>query len=250
MASFVKASQLESALNLSPIVRALQQNATVDVVAMLMALADVESSYQLDAAGDGGSSFGLWQINSKVWTFDPTRIGSLDYQLSAMQPVFEQANDAVQKALAVLRQRQDASGGLDTTSWQTREASAVAKRPPPSIEQPLWYSIVWQFGAGSFAQFIAATKDTSAEGFSAYRKSIGKPVPATFYKRQTRMLETYDLYKVPDRASFWNDVVVKSGSDLLELPGKVVKEIPWGTIAFGAALALALWSTARRQVTG
>jgi hypothetical protein len=271
MATYIKAKDLEVALIRSPVVAELQRDSTVSVPAMLMALADVESSYQLDAAGDGGMSLGLWQVNSKVWSIDRSRIGDVNYQLEAVRPVFEQANASVQKALDILRNR-----GL--AGETAAHLGGIIKRPTAAQEQPLWYSIIWQYGAGSltasppvygFINWIAETFDTGTEGFAAYRKAHGRKLEATYYTRQKRAQSTYAYYLDPQyvanaaggvpniggqdadqagRADFMQDVVQKTGADLAELPGKIAPYLP--LVLIGVGLGVAAWSTARRSVTG
>lgn len=272
MATFIKQKELEVALISSAVVRELQADSVVSVPAMLMALADVESSYQLDAKGDGGASFGLWQINSKVWTFDAERLTDVGYQIEAVRPVFEQANAAVQKALGIIHAR---CGTLDPSkTGADRCSNEKIKRGEPEKEMPLWYSIIWQYGAGSltatprpygFLNWIAETFDTTTEGFAAYRKQHGRNLEGTYFKRQKTVQATYSYYLDPQyvagsgnilgdhadeagRADFYEDVVKKTGSDLANLPRKALPWVPVALVLLG--LGVAAWSTARRQVTG
>jgi hypothetical protein len=246
MASYISPGDLEKRLLATPWIHDAQASSPVDLVAALVALADVESAYRVDAAGDGGASLGLWQINSKVHQVDPGRMADVGYQIDAVEAIWHQANESVLRCLQVLQTR----GAVEHQSPDSPDPAMRIKRPVGDVIT--WYSIAWQYGPGDLHQpnkvfglenWIAETFDTSAAGFAAYRRDAGHPVLSGFYSRQDRYLQTYTTYSNHDRPDWWTDVVVKTGKDVAALPSNP-KVLGWVAVILAG---VGLWLSSRRR---
>jgi hypothetical protein len=101
----------------------------------MAAIAAAESSYGTNLVGDGGTSFGLWQIHTPAWPqFDPTSLtNNAQYNAAAAVQVYnKQGLDAWSTwtngaAQAIL----NASGGSPAPSTAASSSPAAVFAPSP-----------------------------------------------------------------------------------------------------------------------
>lgn len=204
------------------------KGAVMDVPATMAALAWAESHGKTDAVGDGGTSWGLWQINSKVWDVDEWILKDVKAQVAAARIILIDALDAVAWAVALRGSRR-----------------ALLEQPdlPRQIDEVTaaqWVNIVWQYGATQFRDWIERSNDHTPDGFKAYKKEVKKPVHWGFNSRQARFATDYMRADgvIKKNPSFWKDVVVQTGKDLADmLAGKKdpPKPPPWAILALVVA---------------
>lgn len=195
---------LTDLLAASPLVKRAQAGVPVDVVALLVALATVESARDPKAQGDKNAAgetqaWGLWQINSRVWPVDTGKVlGDVNYQIELAVKVLDQAAGAVMRGLAAIGERK-------------RAGKTVAYVPDRDL--PNMFNVAWQYGAGTVGSFMAEASDLSADGFVAWRTSKGKAVHPGYSARVTSFRAVYDSVRQYS-PSFVSDVVVQTGSDV------------------------------------
>lgn len=195
---------LTDLLAASPIVRRAQAGVPVDVVALLVALATVESARDPRAQGDKDGAgvthaWGLWQINSRVWPVDTGKVlGDVNYQIELAVKVLDQAAGAVMRGLAAVGERKRAGKTVTYT---------------PDRDLPNLFNLAWQYGAGAVGSFMAESADLSAAGFVAWRASKGKTVHPGYDARVTSFRGVYDSVRKYS-PSFVSDVVVQTGADV------------------------------------
>jgi len=187
------------------------KGAVMDVPATMAALAWAESHGRVDAVGDGGKSFGLWQINSNVWNVDRSILEDIDAQVAAARIVLGDALDSVAWAIAMRGSRRAILEVPDT---------------PAQIDEILaaqFVNIVWQYGSTQFRDWIETSSDHSPEGFKAYKKAAKKPVHWGYNSRMGRFTRDYRAADgiIKKNPSFWRDVVVETGGDLARLPSEI-----------------------------
>jgi len=189
----------------------LLPGAIMPVNVTMAALAEVESDGHLNAKGDGGKSLGLWQINTDVWGrfIGPGFLLSIEDQVEVSRRLLGFALEDVQWAIL---QRSLVDPLLPAPALPERLTA---------LDAAIWISIIWQYGATQFRDWIAESSDHTAAGFKQWRKDRGTPVHWSWpgrlsnFKRYYAKADGYDL-EIP---SFFFDVVGKTGTDIVDIVG-------------------------------
>lgn len=144
------------------------------IAPVLVALARVESNFDTDAIGDDGASTGLWQLHEAYWPGRPDVPSSIE-----VQAAYVMTNNIPQVLAHVER------------AVRSRAARGISPDMPKPETIAVWISIIWQYGGGSFSQWIDDSGDHTAIGFKAYRDSISRPVLKDFDRRQKLVRSEY-----------------------------------------------------------
>jgi len=193
------------------------RGAVFNVPAAMSALAWVESAGVVNARGDGGSSWGLWQINSKVWP-----IGSREEDFKTF---FGQVPWAIIVAEDAL---QTVAWAFDNRRFRKDQAQQIVPtfNPPIGSATDVWaaivFGLVWQFGSPSVRDWIIKTTDHTLAGFKKYRSKIERPVPRSYDRRQKTYVDRYQKGEklIQDHPLWWPDFMKPYLKDIKEAPGK------------------------------
>lgn len=220
-ATTIDEMELHAALATHAGVREVQTGSYVDVVAVLIALAHVESALKLQALGDyvgeTPHAFGLWQFNDRVHAIDKTRLDELDYQIALAVQLLRELDGIIRRGLKSVKDRR-ARG--ETVDFQ------------PARDVANFYSVGWQYGGGVLLSWMSAGASLSVDGFKRYRSSIGKPAHSSYDGRARSFRAHYSRIE-SDAPDAWRDVVVstytnpvQSAKDLGALAAENLPELP------------------------
>lgn len=190
---------LLAALTSHKAVIALQKRAPVDVAACLMALALVESNFDVLAEGDHVAgepkALGLWQFNIRVHAFDGARLEDVGYQIEWAAKLMGELVHEVEAAAPAIRARKSEVGVFTFD---------------PARDVPNFFNVGWQFGSGTLRQWITGFSLLDLEGFVAFRNHVGRPLgakgEAAYRLRSARFRARYEKV-VADAPRYWAGVV-------------------------------------------